>query len=289
MFFYIYNPTCLLSSCILHIKRMALFACELLPQRSCDLGFGFTHTLQDFKRVPCCCPLQFPETTLANGRVFCSTIIKKRVRYRKQYPGESKGIVEEMRFVAMRLRTEETEDGPEGTWEPTIEGYLKYLVDNKLVFGTLDRIVDEAPHVAYADFRNTGLERSIGLSKDLEWFRLQGYVIPEPSNPGTAYAKYLEEIAEKSAPAFLCHFYNIYFAHVAGSRVIGKQVSEKILDGKDLEFYKWLGDAAELLGNVREKLNNHAEYWSRYEKNKCLREAAKSFRYSSQILRLIVV
>ncbi|KAK3224039.1 hypothetical protein Dsin_011064 [Dipteronia sinensis] len=83
-------------------------------------------------------------------------LVKKRKRYRKEYPGENQGITEEMRFVAMILRN--------------IKG---------------------------------------GVSKDLEWFSGQGVVIPEPSTPGVSYAKYLEELAERSAPLFLSHFYNI--------------------------------------------------------------------------------
>lgn len=49
-------------------------------------------------------------------------------------------------------------------------------------------------------------------------------MVPQPSNPGVMYAKYLEELAEKSPPLFLCHFYNIYFSHIAGGQVIAKQV-----------------------------------------------------------------
>ena len=75
-----------------------------------------------------------------------------------------------------------------------------------------------------AYFRRTGLERSGGLSKDLEWFSQQNMVIPPPSNPGVSYAQYLEEIAEKSAPLFLCHFYNIYFSHISGGQVIARRV-----------------------------------------------------------------
>jgi len=75
-----------------------------------------------------------------------------------------------------------------------------------------------------AEFRNTGLERSASLAKDLEWFREQGYSIPEPSAPGLAYASYLEELAKKDPQAFICHFYNVYFAHTAGGRMIGKKV-----------------------------------------------------------------
>ena len=104
-------------------------------------------------------------------------IIKRRKRYRRQYPGESIGITEEMRFVAMRLRNvkgkkypkdslgedeekddnlasdndnDNDNDGDDGgvTWQPSMEGFLNYLVDSKLVFNTVERIVDESSHVA---------------------------------------------------------------------------------------------------------------------------------------------
>ena len=73
-------------------------------------------------------------------------------------------------------------------------------------------------------FRKTGLERSASISKDLEWFKQRGIDIPQPSSPGIIYATYLTELAEKSAPSFLCHLYNIYFAHISGGQAIGKQV-----------------------------------------------------------------
>lgn len=75
-----------------------------------------------------------------------------------------------------------------------------------------------------AYFRKTGLERADCISKDLEWFSQQGNVIPEPSNPGVEYSKYLEELAETNPPLFLCHFYNIYFSHIAGGQVIAEKV-----------------------------------------------------------------
>lgn len=75
------------------------------------------------------------------------------------------------------------------------------------------------------EFQNTGLERSESLAKDLEWFKEQGYSIPEPSSPGTNYAQYLEELSKKDPQAFICHFYNTYFAHTAGGRMIGKKVN----------------------------------------------------------------
>lgn len=239
-------------------------------------------------------------------------VLRKRSRYRKQYPGESKGITEEMRFVAMKLRNNKAEELAGGTltdskynsssdeqhdirdsdvqtWQPSIEGFLKFLVDSHLIFATLDRIVEQSTDVSYAYFRRTGLERSEGLLKDIEWFRQQDIVIPEPSMPGITYAKYLEEIAEKSAPLFLSHFYNIYFSHIAGGQVIAKQVSAKILEERELEFYQWEGDAAELLKGVREKLNMLGEHWTRDEKNRCLKETTKSFRFLGQIVRLIIL
>lgn len=71
---------------------------------------------------------------------------------KKRYPGEAKGFVEEMRFVAMKLHTKdqakEGEKEPQGQpvarWEPSVEGYLKFLVDSKLVYDTLERIVEKA-------------------------------------------------------------------------------------------------------------------------------------------------
>ncbi|OVA07784.1 heme oxygenase-like [Macleaya cordata] len=215
---------------------------------------------------------------------------------KKRYPGEGKGFVEEMRFVAMKLHTKdqarEGEKEPQGQplmkWEPSIEGYLKFLVDSKLVYDTLETIVQKAVHPSYAEFRNTGLERSEALAKDLEWFKERGHPIPEPSASGLSYAQYLEDLSVKDPQAFLCHFYNVYFAHSAGGRMIGKKVAEKILDKKELEFYKWDGDLSQLLQNVREKLNKVAESWSREEKNHCLEETEKSFKYSGELLRLIL-
>lgn len=70
----------------------------------------------------------------------------------KRYPGENKGFVEEMRFVAMKLHTKdqakegekESQDKPVAKWEPGVDGYLKFLVDSKLVYDTLEGIVQKA-------------------------------------------------------------------------------------------------------------------------------------------------
>ncbi|KAF4347788.1 hypothetical protein G4B88_003291 [Cannabis sativa] len=215
---------------------------------------------------------------------------------KKRYPGEAKGFVEEMRFVAMKLHTKdqakegekevkEPQERPVAKWEPTIEGSLWIA---NWFYDTLEEIIEKASVPSYAEFRNTGLERSESLAKDLEWFKEQGYTIPEPSGPGIAYSEYLKELSETDPQAFVCHFYNTYFAHTAGGRMIGRKVAEKLLNNKELEFYKWDGDLSQLLQNVREKLNKVAESWTREEKNHCLEETEKSFKHSGDILRLIL-
>ncbi|KAF9599876.1 hypothetical protein IFM89_001822 [Coptis chinensis] len=205
--------------------------------------FQFTHSLflspRGFNRNNC---LIFSCSNTNNESTTSSTtsvppLMKKMKRYRKLYPGESQGIVEEMRFVTMKLCSEkvsnaqgseeEIESSLENseTWEPKIEGFINYLVD-----------------------------------------------------------RYLVELAGKSAPMFLCHFYNIYFAHISGGQVIAKQVSKKLLEGRELEFCRWERDALELLKDVRDKLNNVGEHWPQDDKNKCLREATKAFRFLGQII-----
>lgn len=103
-------------------------------------------------------------------------VLKKRRRYRKQYPGEKQGITEEMRFVAMKLRessrvkprtrtypgiselkedvnesgseSDEREREGDETWQPSMDGFVKYLVDSKLVFDFIERVVDESSDVS---------------------------------------------------------------------------------------------------------------------------------------------
>jgi heme oxygenase len=79
-------------------------------------------------------------------------------------------------------------------------------------------------YIADAYLRNTGLERSRGILKDIELLKEEGVEIPDPSSPGITYAKYLEELAENSPPLFLSHFYNIHFSHISATQVIVKQV-----------------------------------------------------------------
>jgi heme oxygenase len=119
-----------------------------------------------------------------------------------------------------------------------------------------------------------------------------GVVPPEPKadSPGNTYAAFLTELAQTDAPAFICHYYNFFFAHTAGGRMIGSKVSQDILGGKDLAFYRYGGpggDVAPLLDAVRESINGLAEGWTDAQKARCLEETSASFKWSGQLLRLI--
>ncbi|CAD5169182.1 unnamed protein product [Musa acuminata subsp. malaccensis] len=277
-----------MASSTLPISQPRHFSAPRRPSPSPFSAFLGTHRLLLLRR---------PRVVAGNWLRLRALVVKATTTEmpKRQTPGRAGGFVDEMRAVAMKLHTrdqakegeKEPDSPPVSKWEPSVDGYLRFLVDNKLVYDTLETIVQKAAYPCYAEFRNTGLERSENLVQDLEWFKDQGHTIPEPS-VGASYAHYLEELSEKNPQAFICHFYNIYFAHSAGGRMIGRKVAEKILDSKELQFYKWDGDLSQLLQNVRDKLNRVASSWSREEKDHCLEETEKSFKYSGEILRLIL-
>ena len=210
-----------------------------------------------------------------------------------------------MRRVAMSLHTREQapregekntdatkrEQVPVARWTPTVEGYLNFLVESRAVYDAMEKIVAAPENArAYGAFTNNGLERSEALRKDIAYV-MERFDLPprEASGPGKEYAELLMALAKESPPEFICHYYNVYFAHSAGGRMIGRKVSEMILDGKELEFYEWRErDGLEAsLTRVRSALNDVAEGWSREEKDRCLEETGKSFELSGQLLRLI--
>ena len=116
-------------------------------------------------------------------------------------------------------------------WQPTREGYLRFLTESKQVYDTVESIIAEAPfpecehllsssiHLAllllgwplkllaamvyseasmcrHADerFQNTGLERAAGLAEDIAWMQ-QEYglapVQPQEDGPGLAYSRFV--------------------------------------------------------------------------------------------------
>jgi heme oxygenase (biliverdin-producing, ferredoxin) len=154
-------------------------------------------------------------------------------------------IATELRGAAMKLHTTRqapkdggikvSDDELKEPYVPTIENYLSFLVDSQHVYNTMEEIVNSKEMLS--PFRNTGLERTEPLERDIE-FIVHEFKIRRPSvgEYGKSYASKLKSI--NSIPEFICHYYNYYFAHTAGGRMIGKQMSALLLNGKTLEFYK---------------------------------------------------
>ena len=158
-------------------------------------------------------------------------------------------ILDELRDVAMRLHTREqapregkaeASPPPREPYVPTIMDYLRFLVDSHAIYEAMEEIVNRNDKLAM--FRETGIERTAELERDIayvcEKFDL---VRPDVGYAGTRYAGELRSMVvddEGDVPEFVCHYYNYYFAHLAGGRMIGKQMSKLLLDGETLEFYK---------------------------------------------------
>lgn len=54
-----------------------------------------------------------------------------------------------------------------------------------------------------------------------------GRQAPPPTENALEYASFLKETVAASLPGFMCHYYNHYFAHTAGGRMIGRKVAER--------------------------------------------------------------
>ena len=185
----------------------------------------------------------------------------------------------EMRGAAMALHTKQQapregkaeakrpEQAPVQAWQPGRPDYLQFLVDSQHVYEALDEIV--SGEEAFSSFRDSGLERAEPLRKDIAWFEQQGVAAPTVAPQGATYATMLREmVAAGDLEAFVCHFYNFYFAHTAGGRMIGKRMADQLLEGRTLEFYKWdKGDVdKELLPNLRSQIDALANTWTREQK-----------------------
>lgn len=201
-----------------------------------------------------------------------------------------------MRPYAMKLhsRDQAPKEGkvpaqaPFTSWEPTREGYLHFLIDSLAVYDVLEEIVHSLPELE--SLKDTGLERSQALREDIAWILDydRSIVLPECGPYGRDYANFLRKISNESIPKFVCHYYNQYFAHTAGGLMIGKRMSDKLLEGKTLNFYKWSnGDVKILLDNTRQKIDEIALTWNDAEKEDCLSETQACFIYGGSLMTYI--
>ena len=158
-----------------------------------------------------------------------ATVVSRTSSTLYQAPSEATAttsfIDTELRGAAMKLHTREQApkegQAPAEKREPhvtTHEDYLRFLVDSQHVYQAFEDIVKTREELSM--FRNTGLERVAPLEKDIAYIT-EEYNLKRHSvgKFGQAYAEHLRGI--ESIPEFVCHFYNFYFAHTAGGRMIG--------------------------------------------------------------------
>lgn len=196
----------------------------------------------------------------------------------------------ELRGAAMKLHTRkqapkegeaEEAEHEKKPYVTTHDDYLRFLIDSQHVYKAFEDAVNANPNLEF--LRNTGLERSEGLEKDINFMLSEYGDILVERHPvgsyGLDYVKVIEKLAkENQIPAFICHYYNYYFAHTAGGRMIGKQMSALLLDKKTLEFYKWDGDLNEIKTTVKNNIEEIAASWSAEEKQSCVDETASAFQ-----------
>lgn len=163
-------------------------------------------------------------------------------------------------------------------YETTHADYLAFLVDSQHVYKAIEEVVNEKDELAV--FRNSPLDRVVALDTDID-FMVKEYSLEKPSvgNPGQDYADVIRGLGKDgSIPEFLCHYYNFYFAHTAGGRMIGKQMSARLLEKKTLEFYKWDGNLNEIKDRVKGEIEDMVAPWSPEERKRCTDQTAAAFR-----------
>eukprot|EP01038_Epipyxis_sp_PR26KG_P004306 gene4306-6102_t len=241
-------------------------------------------------------PLRFAENLILKTQVLVKNLSMTQtdINVIPQAKKEYSFVQDDMRPYAMKLHTRDQapKEGqkpaqkPFTQWIPSRLNYLQFLVDSLIVYEALEEIVHLYP--VLEPLRKTGLERSEALKKDIQWmlqFDASIKEVPKSSDNGMAYAVFLRKMAKENMPKFICHYYNHYFAHTAGGRMIGKRMSDQLLDGETLNFYKWeTEDVKELLNQARIKIDVIANSWTPEEKQDCLEETLACFKYGGSLL-----
>ncbi|RYG65570.1 biliverdin-producing heme oxygenase [archaeon] len=203
-------------------------------------------------------------------------------------------VQDEMKPYSMKLHTrdqaregEQPAQTPFTVWEPSRQDYFQFLVDSLVVYEALDSIVDQ--YEVLAPFRHTGLERTEALKKDIIWMQSYDPSIKHKGSGPLAkkYAEVLRGLAAQSIPKFICHYYNHYFAHTAGGRMIGKKMCTMLLDGHSLKFYEWDGDMKVLIEQTKHQIDLLALTWSAQDKKACLEETLACFKYGGDVMAAI--
>jgi heme oxygenase (biliverdin-producing, ferredoxin) len=236
-----------------------------------------------------------PQPAHPHGHSATSTTTTAAAGEDARRPGSHKGFVEEMRFVAMRLHTKD-QAPREGTmeesalpidaWLPSHADFMQFLADSLCVYTYFEQelTAGEHPNAMFGRFANTGLERVDAIKADMAYLNGLGVPTAQPTAAATRYVEYMKNLEKERPESVLCHWYNYYFAHSAGGRMIGRMMQDKLFDGRKFAFYEWDADVKQLLAPVRESIDAVASEWSRDVKDDCIKETGLAFGYSGTIL-----
>lgn len=168
---------------------------------------------------------------------------------------------------------------------PKQSDFVQFLADSLHVYEYFEEelMVADSSHPEYARFADTGLERVASLKTDLAYLASLGNPTPPPTAAATKYVDYLKGLEDKPE-AVICHWYNYYFAHTAGGRMIGRKMQDQLFEGRELAFYMWEEDVSDILNRVRGVIDEVAGGWPRDVKDDCLEETGLSFAYSGTVL-----
>eukprot|EP00559_Dactyliosolen_fragilissimus_P007675 CAMPEP_0184857624 /NCGR_PEP_ID=MMETSP0580-20130426/2777_1 /TAXON_ID=1118495 /ORGANISM="Dactyliosolen fragilissimus" /LENGTH=319 /DNA_ID=CAMNT_0027353327 /DNA_START=91 /DNA_END=1050 /DNA_ORIENTATION=+ len=210
----------------------------------------------------------------------------------------------ELRGAAMKLHTraQAPKEGqaiekpaPKQPYVTQLSDYFQFLIDSRFVYQTFEEVL-KLPDLLEetSPFVNTGLERSSPLDADIDFLlkeypeELKDFANAQEVGPaGREYADLIRRIAveggKERVPELMCHYYNHYFAHTAGGRMIGKQMSALLLNKKTLEFYKWDEDINKIKTTVKNSFEEMAAKWTREQKDMCVDATAAAFRGGGSI------
>lgn len=186
-------------------------------------------------------------------------------------------------------------------WSPSRDAFVQYLVDSQHVYLTFERLILTRPALALA-LHGTGLARHAALDDDLLRLGVAPRAVhpasadaaaPTPCVPSAAALAYADAVLAAcergGAPAFACHYYNHYFAHTAGGRMIGRRMQE--LFDVELAFYSSYphGGVDECVERAKAALEELARGWNERERAACTAETAAAFQGSGALLRQLAV
>lgn len=130
--------------------------------------------------------------------------------------------------------------------------YLTRLVDQHVVFSTIEEIISSSSSLYLLPFQDHGGERSAALENDIAYFFTeQGTPLPAPSSVAQDYAAYLLSLSDDSPHLLLAHIYSLYMGHMnQGKEAALTLGSQLALTSNGLDFYRYDGD----LHSIRKRL-----------------------------------